>query len=156
MTNPLYERSLYNAIEKAYIKASERKWDKIYWCIDIHETLVKPTYDENGYIEFYDSALNAIGWILSCPENRIILWSSLPTEEMQKIRRLISSDDDHERIQLNSNNEVYNTSYANFDKKFYFNILLDDKAGFDPEIDFDVIYQAICDLRNDYMEHLND
>jgi hypothetical protein len=37
---------------------------------------------------------------------------------------------------INSNPDVVNTEYGDFSRKPYFNIIIDDKAGFEPETDW--------------------
>jgi hypothetical protein len=41
---------------------------------------------------------------------------------------------------VNSNPEVPDTETGNFTDKFYFNFLIDDKAGFDAETDWEKLY----------------
>ena len=44
---------------------------------------------------------------------------------------------------FNNNPEAKNTEYGDFTVKPYYNILLDDKAGFDPEEDWRIIYNFL-------------
>jgi len=34
-------------IERAYKLKKERGWDKLYWCIDFHDTLFPARYDSS-------------------------------------------------------------------------------------------------------------
>jgi hypothetical protein len=43
----------------------------------------------------------------------------------------------------NQNPEVWNTKTGCFDQKFYFSVLLDDKAGFDFDTDWKLIYEYL-------------
>ncbi len=47
---------------------------------------------------------------------------------------------------VNENPEECNTEYANFDRKFYFNVLFDDKGGFDPLEDWEPVYNFLKKL----------
>lgn len=61
----------------------------------------------------------------------LILWSSVHDNELA--RYLKEFDDNGITFDyINSNPEVDNTDLASFQKKFYFNIGLDDKFGFCP------------------------
>jgi len=49
---------------------------------------------------------------------------------------------------INCNSECPNTSLCDFQDKFYFNFLLDDKAGFDGAKDWREIYEALTNVNN--------
>ncbi|MCC6643353.1 hypothetical protein IT411_01265, partial [Candidatus Peregrinibacteria bacterium] len=49
-------------------------------------------------------------------------------------------------VYINENPEAENSAYANFDQKFYFNVLFDDKAGFHPLKDWEVVYEYLKKL----------
>ena len=44
---------------------------------------------------------------------------------------------------VNENPEVPSTTLGNFKDKFYYNILIDDKAGFEMNSDWDLVWQEI-------------
>jgi hypothetical protein len=78
------------------------------------------------------------------PDNRLILWSSCHPEEYSAIIGFLEQHGiavDY----FNENPEIENTPSGNFEKKFYFSILLDDKAGFDPETDWDEILTLLSE-----------
>jgi hypothetical protein len=47
---------------------------------------------------------------------------------------------------INCNPECPSTDLCDFQDKFYFNFLLDDKAGFDGTKDWREIYEALTDV----------
>jgi hypothetical protein len=59
------------------------------------------------------------------------LWSSITPDDEVKIRALFASAGIPVAA-VNENPFIENTATGNFDKKFYFSILVDDKAGFCP------------------------
>jgi hypothetical protein len=135
---------LTDVIQQAYRKAADRKWDRVYWAIDIHETVLVPSYDSKVLGAHYPHAARALELILSYPESRIILWSSLSPADMQRHKDHIFWGDgftaeQRDRVYLNCNPECGETEYASFNQKFYFNILLDDKAGFDAQTDWKAV-----------------
>lgn len=157
----LRSRPIYSAIEKQYKKMAERKWDKMYWAIDIHDTLIPSTYAavrvwEDG-VATYPGVQAMLGLIMDCPENHIILWSSLPGSGptgMVAHKKALFPIERWARVQLNENRLERGNEYADFSQKFYFNVLLDDKAGFDPSVDIQAVMLAIMNFRHIYMEHL--
>lgn len=129
---------LETAIKRAYQTMAERNWDTVYWAIDLHGVCLKSNYDNGGYRFINDAALIGLLNISKRPESRIILWSSCHEFEQPAIIAFMESHG--VKIHgFNKNPEVQNTKTGNFDTKFYFSILLDDKAGFEPETDWDVI-----------------
>jgi hypothetical protein len=44
---------------------------------------------------------------------------------------------------FNENTAVENTATGNFSSKFYFSVLLDDKAGFNPETDWVLVKEQV-------------
>ncbi len=143
-------RPLVQVIKNAYERAIMKGWDRLYWAIDIHETIVEPTHQEGLIGKAYPWALEAMWFLLQFPETRIILWSSMSKEELTKHRTEffdncgVSSEG---RVYLNENPETGATRYANFDQKMYMNMLLDDKAGFVPKIDWPTIIWAMKQFR---------
>ena len=126
------------AIERAYRTARERNWDSVYWAIDLHGVCFPTNYTKHEYkMVNYETWLGLLT-ISHRPESKIILWSSAHDDEVANIIEYFAARD----IKIdyfNSNPEIKNTHTGNFEKKFYFSILLDDKAGFDPTTDWQII-----------------
>lgn len=128
-----------NAIIRAYKTARARKWDKIYWAIDLHETCLRSNYGKGSYQFLGQYVINCLQMLSRRPETVIILWSSVHADEEKDIIDFFAQHGIHVSY-FNHNPEVSNTATGNFDTKFYFNILLDDKAGFDHETDWYTIF----------------
>jgi hypothetical protein len=127
--------SIIRAIERAYRKAEERNYDKIYFAIDLHDTIIKGNY-VNGEFDFINKDVKICLQMLSKREEVvIILWSSLLDEGKEEIRTFLEFHGIRVDY-INCNPDEPNTSYADFSQKFYFSVLIDDKAGFDPEDDW--------------------
>jgi hypothetical protein len=143
------DRPIINVIKKAYSTMYDRKWDSVYWAIDIHGVIVPPNYvplteqiNADNVVKPYKNAIEVMRWILKFPETKIILWSSSPKDDIAYYKWFYFDLEGiaPNRIFINSNPEVTEAaSGADFSSKFYFNILLDDKAGFDPDLDWDAI-----------------
>lgn len=77
--------------------------------------------------------------------NKIILWSSSYAEPMNEVVKYLTSRG--VRVDyVNENPECPSTEICDFSKKLYFDVLLDDKAGFDPDSDWECIYEKLKDL----------
>ena len=127
----------------------DRKWDKIYWAIDLHGVCLKSTYETNTYEWINKDVVIGLQAIASKPESVIILWSSCHPREYDAIIEFFKKENINVSY-FNRNPEVPNTTTGCFTDKFYFSVLLDDKAGFDPFADWleisDLLYGGSLDL----------
>lgn len=134
--------SIAKAIVRAYETMRERRWDTIYWAIDLHGVCMRSNY-ESGVHEFIsEAALDGLRAISRRPESKIILWSSV--HEDQKVPIINAFEERGIMIHhFNKNPYESNTATGCFDEKFYFSVLLDDKAGFDPATDWAEVEKAL-------------
>jgi hypothetical protein len=127
-------------IKRAFDKARSRNWALMYWAIDIHETILRPTYSTEWSTEFYPNAKKALQLLSKRRDCKLILWSSMTNSQIPDYLQFFEDNKiifDH----VNGNCDVRDTKYASFKEKFYFNVLIDNKAGFDAETQWnDVIY----------------
>jgi len=134
--------SIIKSIERAYSVMDERNWETIYWCIDLHGVCLKSNYTTNQNEWINNDALECLQLISSLPESKIILWSSCYPSELMRIRQMFKENNITVDF-FNKNTDIHNTNTGNFNRKFYFSVLLDDKAGFDPETDWREIYEYL-------------
>ena len=131
------------SIIKTFIKEEEkmikRGWDKIYVFVDIHDTIFQSDYGRGEEPKYYPMAKETLRYMSTHPKISLSIWSSTYPKDIAKYLEIFEKDEiffDH----INENTEEKNTTYACFDKKPYFNILIDDKAGFDVKYDWDELY----------------
>lgn len=136
-------RPLEDVVRLAYEKAHARGWDRVYWMVDLHDTAIAATYASGGGITLLPGAGETLRWLLTFPETRIILWSSMSPELLAAHREALFAEADRGRVYLNENPEEGDTAYASFQQKPYFNVLLDDKAGFDHARDWAAVTRAM-------------
>jgi hypothetical protein len=130
------------AINRAYEVMIERKWDTIYWAIDLHGVCLKSNYENGGYEFINAAAREGLRTIASLPESKIILWSSCHDHEKPAIIDFMAENGINVHY-FNENPDEKNTKTGCFDQKFYFSILLDDKAGFDPDVHWDELIDCV-------------
>ncbi len=131
------------AIENCLRLAREKNWEKTYWAFDIHGTILKPNYRPNEISrEFYPGAKETMQ-VLSQRMDivRILYTCSYPHE----IAQYLAYFEEHgiRFHHVNENPEVANGGYGYYVDKFYFNVLMDDKAGFDGERDWMEILKTL-------------
>ena len=131
------------AIQRAYKTMRERRWDTIYWAIDLHGVCMKSNYAEGVHEFIHPFIPDTLKMLSDLPETKIILWSSV--HEDQKVP-IINAFEDHGIMihGFNSNPYEANTATGCFTEKFYFSVLLDDKAGFDPATDWATVRLTVA------------
>lgn len=128
-------------IEKALKRAAEkikvRNWDRLYMAVDLHETVIKPTYNNESIenSEFYKNAKGCLQYMSKRKDIVLIMYTCAHEDTIKQYLEFFKGNE-IEFNYVNENPEVPNTKYADFSKKFYRNITLDDTAGFNPETDF--------------------
>jgi len=122
---------LEDSISRAYRTMAERNWDKIYIALDIHDTVMEANYkDATGAL--LPECIKPLQVISNLPEVVIILYSCCHPKDYETYMNVFKSNG----IKIgyfNENPNVENTVSGCFDKKFYYSILIDDKAGFNPK-----------------------
>jgi hypothetical protein len=140
-------------IHKMFLEAFKKQWYETYWVFDLHGTIIKPTYKGTEMI-FYPWALETLQSLcLYRPDIKKILWtSSFPEEIDIYLEGFKREGIVFEGINENPNISSKNGNFGFYDKKFYFNVLIDDKAGFDPEEEWDDLYWFLNDCyQNDFL-----
>jgi hypothetical protein len=126
-------------IRKAFKIKKERNWDKIYFAVDLHDTIVKSSYkNQKENIVVFPYAIEALKKLSDNKEICLILFTS---SHKKYLFQYFSFFEDHNiNFQyLNENPECPSTLLGDFSQKFYYNVLLDDKAGFNPYFDWKTI-----------------
>jgi hypothetical protein len=131
------------AIKNCLTHAKQRNWRRTYWAFDVHGTMLKPTF-KTGVVstEFYPFAKEAMQ-LLSKRNNivRILYTCSHPEEIVQYLKFFESHGIRFNYV--NENPDVCTGAYGHYDRKFYFNVLFEDKAGFDPLTDWEEVLRMI-------------
>lgn len=140
--------STARALKNAYEKTFNRKWDKVYWALDLHDTCFRATYEKFTYEWYNEHVREALLRLTAHAETHLILWSSVHPDEKPHILKFFA--DAGIRVSgFNTNPLEPSNKTSFFDEKFYMSVIIDDKAGFDPE-EWAVIPGLVEQLRNQY------
>jgi hypothetical protein len=133
---------ILSAIHNAFKKAKERGWDNSYFAIDIHDTIVEANYKVNDIpTTFYPFAKEVLQLLTQREDVKLILFTcSHPHEIDLYIKFFNENGIQFDYINENPDVQTDLNGYGNYDKKFYFNVLMDDKAGFNPLLEWEAIY----------------
>lgn len=116
------------AIETAYKKMTAKGWDKLYFAIDIHDTIAPANYSGISR-DFYPEAIKFLQFLTGKKHIKIILFSSCHKKDQEEYIKMLSEQGitiDY----FNENPEVPDTLTGCFSTKFYYDVILDDKGGF--------------------------
>ena len=138
---------LISYIEKVFNGLNNGSFKCIYIMVDVHNTILKPTFDKKETFEYFPYAKETLQ-LLSEKENiKLIMWTSSYDEKIQMYLRHFEENGIIFNF-VNENKEYGNVSFACFDTKFYYDIGIDDKFGFDAEHDWKEIYTFLTKKLN--------
>lgn len=138
-----------HAIYNAFKKKRERGWDKwpsLYVVIDLHDVIIPGTYTRNNEGRtFYPDGKEVLQWFTNRKDMCLILWTS---SWKKPINNILEWMEEHgiKFNYVNENPECLNTELCCFHSKFYFDLCLEDKAGFVGETDWTSIKNALIEL----------
>lgn len=125
-----------NFITKAFKKNKSKGWNKIFICVDLHEVIITPTYSRlNDGAEIYPHARAVLQRWTEREDVCLILWTCSHDNALRDIRDRLANEGilfDY----VNENPEVPSSDICDFSGKFYMDIGLDDKFGFDAANDW--------------------
>ena len=138
------KKMIKQAIKNALLMKSIRGWDTLYWSIDLHGVVLVPNYDRIVKLEIYPTAAIVMRALTKSKKNKLIMYTASKEVEIEKYVELFAQESIKFYF-LNKNTDVRDadTNYGAYENKPYFNILLEDKAGFDPYEDWDEIYNLL-------------
>lgn len=130
-------------IEKMFKHSFKKQWYETYFAIDVHGTIVIPDYrkSKNDDVIFYPYAKETLQLLTQREDIKIIMYTSSYPEEIDNYTKVFKSNNIHFDY-INENPEIDSTkgNFGYYVNKFYFNVLLEDKAGFRPDKDWKHIY----------------
>jgi hypothetical protein len=150
LQNMVGRMSLENHIKNVFtVLRPKRGWNTIYWLVDVHGVIIPGSWKrENDWQFIVPECKEVLQWISNRSDQKLILWTSSYKTETDMLRTWLGS---HGIVvdYVNENPMEEHTAYADFSRKCYFNILLDDKSGFSSETDWLFIGREIELCTND-------
>jgi len=136
---------MVNWIEKMFKHSFEKQWFETYWSFDIHGTILKPNYRKySNDAEFYPFAKEVLQLLTKRKDIIMIIWTSSYPKETEYYQEVFEENDIHFNF-VNENPMIASNlgNFGYYEKKFYFNALFEDKAGFDPTTEWEQIYNLL-------------
>ena len=135
-------RTIQNCLKTAKAK----DWEKTYWAFDIHGTILHPTY-QTGVLsmEFYPDAIEVLQLVSRQQDIVRILYTCSHPHEIVVYLDYFKKHGIH-FDHVNENPGIVTGAYGHYERKFYFNVLFEDKAGFDPMTDWTEVLKLLHEL----------
>jgi len=140
--------NINKVFDNAFKRAEEKNWDYIYILIDVHGTIFKPSYLNEEKYEFYPWAKEVLQILTKNPKIKLILWTSSTYIAIFNYTKVFLQNDiyfDYVNENLEVERQPTDPETLDLSSKYYFNVGIDDKFGFEPETDWKLIY--------DYLKH---
>jgi len=132
--------NIIKTIDIQFQRMRIRKWSRLFFFFDVHETIIYPDYDNKQPIKFYLYAKDVLQYLSGRDDISISLYTCSYPKEIQKYIKFFQKNN-IEFEYVNRNPDAENTMYGYYEDKPYFNVLFDDKAGFDAENDWFLLKQ---------------
>jgi hypothetical protein len=136
--------NISKSFDIAFQKMKERKWDKIYVLVDIHDTILEACYHNKEEHKWFPYAKEALEIMSHAQNISLILWSSTHPSVLEEYVAFFKENGIKFNF-VNKNTDEANTSLSCFDDKTYFNVGIDDKFGFEAEKDWKEIYDYLVE-----------
>ena len=138
--------NIVKAFDSAFVRAKAKNWDYIYILVDVHGTIFTPSYLNEEKYEFYPYAKEALQLLSKDSNIKLILWTSSTSFAIIDYKVEFDKYGIHFDY-VNENPEVTRQPKdpisLDLSSKYYFNIGIDDKFGFEPETDWELIYNYL-------------
>lgn len=134
--------NLDKAIQNAYVYNKKVGRKSVYLAIDIHDTIAHSNYADE-MPEVIETAMDALRRLNKFPEIVLILFSSSYNHDAY-IKHFQKYGVDF--TYFNENPEICDSKTGDFSKKFFYNLLIDDKAGFELR-DWEVVVNSVTKHR---------
>jgi hypothetical protein len=136
---------ILKSVLTAYEEKKQRNWEMLYFAVDLHGTVIE-RYTGNE-IKVYPFAKEVLQKLSKIPDITLILFTSSYEKDLAPFFAWCLQNDIVFK-HLNANPECKSNKTGDFSKKFYFNVLFDDRAGFEPETDWSILNSFFDSLVN--------
>lgn len=126
---------MITAIDNAFKRAESEGWFELYIAVDIHGTIFPSTYDTSAQRKFFPGAKSCLKYLSSRRDIKLFLFSCSSNLEYLEVLEFLKKHDisfdgfgSADVVHIEDKN-IVKTKYWS---KPYYNLLIDDKAGFHP------------------------
>ena len=135
-------------IKRSYARYKAKGYKYWYWAVDVHDVIFKGDYKVESALNWVTNAKRALKIINNIPDIKVILYTSTRQDQTQKLIDKIKNETGLEVYAVNKNPD-FDTDpqgLCEFNGKFCFDLMLDDKAGFDYSNGWEEVIDTLIDL----------
>ena len=134
--------NLFKYIQNVLENREKNGYEYIYILIDIHNTILVPSFEKEETFQYYKNAKKALQMLSNCQFIKLIMWTSTYQDKIDMYLKHFNQNGIHFDF-VNENPIMKNISFGCFDTKFFYDIGIDDKFGFEPENDWELIIETV-------------
>ena len=125
---------ILDVIKKLIENQKEHHWYESYWAFDFHGTIINPNHIKGSTVmEFYPYAKETLQLISKTrPDIRMIISTSSYPDEMIVYKEKFEENNIFFHYE-NENPEINEAHFGFYKYKWYFDIMFEDKSGFNPD-----------------------
>lgn len=117
---------------KTWNIALKRGWNNVFIAVDIHDVILEANYKAGDIPKtFLGMAKEVLQRLSKRSDVTLILYTCSHPHEILEYLEFFKENEIFFK-HVNCNPDCPNTAFGCFDTKFYYNIMLEDKAGFEP------------------------
>ena len=142
---------MINWIQKMFAHSFSKEWYETYWAFDIHGVILEPNYRKNSlHATFYPWAKETMQILSERKDIVLIMFTSSYPTEIEYYYKVFKDNDIHfDYINENPAIDSMKGNFGFYEKKFYYNVLFEDKSGFDPESEWKQLYDLFMKYKKD-------
>lgn len=138
---------LIDSLKRCLDSARKKEWTNVFVAVDIHDTIVRGNYKTDELpTDFLFRAKETLQLLSKHPNVTLIMYTCSHPVEIEKYYNFFENNDIDFKY-CNENPDVPDNALGCYRDKLYFNILLDDKAGFNGETEWPIVYDF---FKNDF------
>ena len=130
-------------VQKMFEHAFKKQWFETYWAIDLHGVVIQPNYTKTPQKVIYYPYVKETLQIMSArPDIIMFTYTASYPEQLHGYLSQFEMDNIHFNF-INENPDISEQKghFGAFDKKPYYNVVFEDKAGFDPFLDWKPLFK---------------
>lgn len=139
-----------NVILSCWEKQKKFHFYESYFLFDLHGTIIKPNHIRSNYdVEYYPYAKEVLQILTNRTDIRTIVFTSSYPDELIQYDNKFKEDNINFKY-YNSNPEICdeNGMFGYYVHKMYFDVMFEDKAGFNPWHEWKEIYELLNSSNN--------
>jgi hypothetical protein len=148
----LTKTNMSSYVHKMFINSFEKEWFTTYFVIDIHNTIILPDHvKDSKLVRYFPYAKETLQILTNRKDIKLIISTSSSPEQIDiYIDRFKSDDIIFDYVNKNPEISSERGNFGYYKDKYYFNVMIEDKAGFDANIEWIALYNLFK-----VYEHLN-